>query len=112
MGKRHSHYLKEDGLEGYVEGVPRLSLRRGKNLADLVVNAKEKKQEGKSGPCGKSCKLCSYMEEVTEVKDKKGKRMKIIGKMDCRTVGAVYGMWCKKCEKIVYVGKTMNRVMD
>ena len=110
--KRHSHYLKEDGLEGYVEGVPRLSLRRGKNLADLVVNAKEKKQEGKSGPCGKSCKLCSYMEEVTEVKDKKGKRMKIIGKMDCRTVGAIYGMWCKKCEKIVYVGKTMNRVMD
>ena len=32
--------------------------------------------------------------------------------MDCRTVGAIYGMWCGKCEKVVYVGKTMNRVMD
>ena len=38
--------------------------------------------------------------------------MKIKGVMDCRTVGAVYGMWCKRCDKIVYVGKTMNRVMD
>ena len=32
--------------------------------------------------------------------------------MDRRTVGAIYGMWCKKCEKIIYVGKTQNRIMD
>ena len=44
--------------------------------------------------------------------DKKGRRMKLVGDLDCRTVGAVYGMWCRKCEKIVYVGKTMNRVME
>ena len=36
--RRHSHYLREDRLEGYIKEVPRLSLRRGKNLADLVVN--------------------------------------------------------------------------
>ena len=110
--KRHGHYLKEDGLEGYIEDVPRLSLRRGKNLADLVVNAKKKKQEGGSGPCGKGCKLCGFMKEVTEVADKKGRKMKIVGQLDCRTVGAIYGMWCKRCERVVYVGKTMNRVMD
>lgn len=110
--KRHGHYLKEDGLEGFIEEMPRLSLRRGKNLSDLVVNAKKRKQEGKSGPCGRNCKLCGYMKEVNEVVDKKGRSMKIIGELDCRTVGAVYGMWCRKCEKIVYVGKTMNRVMD
>ena len=51
--KRHGHYLKEDGLDRYIEELPRLSLRRGKNLADLVVNAKVKKEEGRSGPCGK-----------------------------------------------------------
>ena len=110
--KRHSHYLKEDGLEGYIEGVPRLSLRRGKNLADLVVNAKEKREGGRSGPCGKNCKLCGFMEETEAVLDKKGKRMQLVGRMDCRTVGGVYGMYCKKCEKVVYVGKTMNRIMD
>ena len=110
--RRHSHYLKEEGLEKYVEDVPRLSLRRGKNLADLVVNAKEKKNDGGSGPCGMNCKLCGFMEEAKEVKDKRGKPRKIRSQVDCRTVGAVYGMWCKKCEKIIYVGKTQNRVMD
>ena len=110
--KRHGHYLREDGLEKYIEDLPRLSLRRGKNIADLVVNSKVKKQEGRSGPCGKGCKLCGCMERVKEVQDKDGKTMKITGVLDCRTVGAVYGMWCRKCEKVVYVGKTQNRVMD
>ena len=52
------------------------------------------------------------MVETKEVTDKRGERRKIKGKMDCRTVGAIYGMWCKKCKKVVYVGKTQNRVMD
>ena len=110
--KRHSHYLREDGLEGYIGEVPRLSLRRGKNLADLVVNAKAKKGEGRSGPCGRDCKLCGFMKETTEVVDKEGKGLKVIGELDCRTVGGIYGMDCRKCGKIVYVGKTMNRIMD
>ena len=110
--KRHGHFLKEEGLDRYIGETPRLSLRRGKNLADLVVNAKKKVVEGGSGPCGKGCKLCSFMVEAKEVKDKRGGRREIKGRMDCRTVGAIYGMWCKRCEKMVYVGKTQNRVMD
>mgnify|MGYP001792592374 CR=1 FL=1 len=111
--KRHEHYLKEDGIEKYLEGAPRLSLRRGKNLGDLMVNARARKnEEGGSGPCGKGCKLCSFMRETNVVKDKDGKDMKLTEKMDCRTVGAVYGMWCRKCAKIVYVGKTKNRIME
>ena len=110
--KRHGHYLREDGLEKYVEQLPRLSLRKGKNIADLVVNAKPKRGGGGSRPCGKGCKLCKHMEEVDEVEDQKGRKLRLRGMMDCRTVGAVYGMWCRRCEKVVYVGKTMNRVMD
>ena len=111
--RRHEHYLKEDGIEKYIEGVPRLSLRRGKNLGDLVVNAKAKKEEeGGSGPCGKGCKLCGLMRETSTVKDKEGKELKLTEKMDCRTVGAVYGIWCERCKKIVYVGKTKNRIME
>ena len=52
------------------------------------------------------------MVETKEVKDKRGETKKIKGEMDCRTVGVIYGMWCKRCEKMVYVGKTQNRVMD
>ena len=110
--KRHGHFLREEGLDKYIKETPRLSLRRGKNLADLVVNAKKKEGEEGSGPCGKECKLCKFMIETKEVKDKRGETKKIKGKMDCRTLGAIYGIWCKKCEKVIYVGKTQNRVMD
>ena len=110
--KRHGHYLREEGLEKYVKETPRLSLRRGKNLSDLVVNAKAKKEEGGSGPCGKECKLCKFMVKTNEVKDKKGEMRRIKNKVDCRTTGAIYGITCKKCDKVVYVGKTQNRVMD
>ena len=110
--KRHGHYLREEGLEKYVKETPRLSLRRGKNLSDLVVNAKAKKEEGGSGPCGKECKLCKFMVKTNEVKDKKGEMRRIKNKVDCRTTGAIYGITCRKCDKVVYVGKTQNRVMD
>ena len=110
--KRHGHYLKEDDMAPFVTELPRLSLRRGKNIGDLVVNAKPKEEKGGSGPCGKGCKLCRYMKKVDKVKDKDGKEMKLESKMDCRTVGAIYGMHCKKCRKVVYVGKTKNRIME
>ena len=38
--------------------------------------------------------------------------MRLESKMDCRTVGAIYGMYCRKCKKVVYVGKTKNRIME
>ena len=110
--KRHGHYLKEDGMEHFIKDLPRLSLRRGKNIGDLVVNAKARVEGGGSGPCGRKCKLCKFMQVTNTVKDKEGKALKIESKMDCQTVGAIYGMFCKKCEKVVYVGKTQNRVMD
>ena len=75
--KRHSHYLKEDGMEHFIKDLPRLSLRRGKNIGDLVVNARARTEEGGSGPCGKGCKLCKYMQVTDTVKDKDGKEMKI-----------------------------------
>ena len=73
----HRHFLRGDGLERYISETPRLSLRRGKNLADLVVNARAKGKEGGSRPCGRGCKLCKFMMEAREVKDKKGELRKI-----------------------------------
>ena len=80
--KRHEHYLKEDGLEAYVTDIPRLSLRRGKNLGDLIVNAKARSKGGGLGPCGRGCKLCKHMERTDTVKDKEGKELKIQENID------------------------------
>ena len=57
-------------------------------------------------------KSCHFSWRNVNKTDKRGEIRLIKGTMDCRTVGAIYGMWCKKCEKVVYVGKTQNRVMD
>ena len=94
--KRHGHFLKEEGLDKCIKETPRLRLRRGKNLAALVVNAKKKEGEEGSGPCGKECKLCKFMIETKEEKDKRGETKRIKGKIVCRTLGAIYGIWCKQ----------------
>ena len=52
------------------------------------------------------------MRAIDTVKDKDGKEMKLERKMDCQTVGAIYGMHCKKCKKVVYVGKTKNKISE
>jgi gluconate kinase len=52
---RHEHYLREDRLE---ESIGEVSLRRGKNPSDLIVNAKARKKNSGSGPCGGGCALC------------------------------------------------------
>ena len=57
--KRHGHYLKEDEMGNFVKELPRLSLRRGKNLGDLIVNAKAREQEGGSGPVVKDVSFAS-----------------------------------------------------
>ena len=110
--KRHSHYLEEDGLDQFIKELPRLSLRRGKNIGDLVVNAKGREEKRGSGPCGNGCKLCGHMRNTDKVKDKDGKELDLGTKIDCRTVGVIYGMHCRKCDKIVYVGKTKNRLSE
>ena len=82
------------------------------NLADLIVNAKDKMGEGRSEPYGRNCQLCGFMEETTDFTDKCGMKMKFISEIDYRTTKGVRGMRCRGCEKRVNVGKTMNRVID
>ena len=49
---------------------------------------------------------------MMEAKEMTGEDVrKIENKMDCRTVGAIYGINCKKCEKNIYVGKPQNRAL-
>ena len=69
--------MEEDGLEHYIKELPRVSLRRGKNIGDMVV--KERREGGESGPCGKGCKLCRHMWETGTIKDKEGKEMTLRG---------------------------------
>ena len=70
------------------------------NIGDLMVNAKVE-EGGGTGPCGRGCKLCGRMKKVDRVEDKDRKEIVLVGRMDCRTVGAIYGMWWDRCGKVV-----------
>ena len=41
------------------------------------------------------------MKKVDRVEDKDRKEIVLVGRMDCRTVGAIYGMWWDRCGKVV-----------
>ena len=81
-------------------------------LKKEMTNDGESSAAGKSGPCGRGCKLCSMMRKDGEVEDKNGEKIPIEGDLDCRTGGAVYGIWCKKSGKIVSVGQTKKMVKE
>ena len=44
--------------------------------------------------------------------DKQGNTIKLRNDINCKTRGVIYGMWCDKCDKIIYVGETKNSVRD
>ena len=51
------------------------------------------------------------MRKGGEVEDKNGEKIPIEGDLDCQTKGAIYGFWCEKSGKIVYMGQTKMMVM-
>ena len=106
------HHLQREGLQDIIRP-PRLSLRRGRNLGDIIINAKPREEGGvsASGPCG-SCILCRSMSSSSYFKGANGSIYNIRGCYSCKSTGVVYGMHCQICDCIVYVGKTQNSLQE
>jgi hypothetical protein len=94
-----------------IRELPRLSLRRRRNLGDIVVDAKSREEGGTSGPCGK-CKLCESMRQTEKFCGSDGREYEVRGKFNCESVGMVYAMHCEVCEHIIYVGKSQNSLRE
>jgi hypothetical protein len=107
--KNNFHHMRIEGLEEVFSGPPRLSLRKGKSIGNMIVDATSRTEPGSSGCCGK-CILCPNMKSTKQFKDQQGKTFDIRSVMTCETIGVVYAMECGRCEKIIYVGKTSNSV--
>ena len=59
-------------------------------------------------PCGYACALCPFMMSNDHFQDINGKKYYTKGSISCDTNNIVYGIYCKKCDKAIYVGETMN----
>ena len=93
---------------------PITAFRRDQNLQDILVHIKHSKQFNRTiqgtHQCMKKCTICSYAREGNIVE--MNKRYVFNDSITCKTSNLVYGIFCKKCEKLMYVGETGTTVYE
>ena len=89
---------------------PLTAFRRDSNLKDILVHSKHKKMFEREPIKCKSCVICKLITDTTthEVNGKKY-NFKLI---NCKTTNIVYGIKCKECKKLLYVGETGNKIYE
>ena len=102
---------RSDRLKNIFQKDPMVAYKRGRNLKDLLVHGKTRRAlttQGKQD-CGRDCAICQVFYEGDTVPGVGGPVHydKTIG---CRSSNLVYGVWCNKCEKVVYVGQTGDTI--
>ena len=89
---------------------PILAFRRDKNLKDILVHKKHNfmyfKQRNKCEPCRQNCALCPFVRNIYSLTNFEGKSFNIKNYINCKTANIVYAIFCKNCDKFVYVGET------
>ena len=111
LRKRHQTLLNSDRLSEIFPKQPIIAFRRDKNLQDILVHKKHNnmffKKSNKCEPCGaKKCAICKYVQTTSTFKDASGKVFYVRNYINCKSTNVVYSIYCKKCQKIVYVGET------
>ena len=91
-----------------------MSYRRQQNLKDLLVHRKHNSLFYKEKPgtfiCGRQkCVMCKYVKEGPSFHNNDGSStFNTKGRIACTTSNLVYGIFCRKCKKVLYVGETMQ----
>ena len=111
--KRHLLHSSEK-LAKIFPSDPMVAYKRGKNLKDMLVHNKTRRIISNQGGrrqkqnCGKGCVICKRTYADTE--QVYGPRDGCVTTYDrtigCRSVNVIYGLWCKVCRNVCYVGET------
>jgi hypothetical protein len=91
---------------------PLVCFKKDKSLKDILVHVKHNKQiqNGKAGSksCNKGCKLCPFINVTDQFLSSTGEVFKIGQHINCKSEKVIYSIYCKRCDKTVYVGQTGN----
>ena len=114
--KRMSILYRSDRMKKVFKEAPIVAFRRDANLEDILVHAKHRKMfstmpEGTS-TCGKNCVICKHMSDKLSHVSTTGKQFVFKDKINCKTSNVVYGIHCKVCDKIIYVGETGTTIYE
>ena len=98
---------RSDRLKGIFREPPIVAFKRDMNLSDTLIHGKTNKAV-KVGQisCKPYCEMCKllYREEVRDTKDQTA--YKPVTDVTCRIRSIIYGIICKVCQSVVYVGET------
>ena len=80
---------------------------------DILVHRKHnklfyKEEHGTTTCDRKKCTLCKHMKSSEHFSDESGNIYATKGNISCTTENVVYGVFCQKCQKLMYIGETMN----
>ena len=114
--RKHMPILYNSGrLMKAFEKPPLVAYRRDRNLSDILVHGKLNKlmkpRQGKN--CGREdCSVCTRMFEGDVFSTDGMNSYSTRNYKGCATENVVYGIYCCKCTKMVYVGETERQLRD
>ena len=86
---------------------PITAFRRDTNLEDMLVHRKHNRLIGKDKPdkCSKKCAVCPFITQEAELKTDTN-IFRFNNHINCKSSNLIYGISCKVCDRVVYVGET------
>ena len=80
-------------------------------MGDVLVHRKTRRLanngEAPSGSCGKNCCICRILyREEAKIKGPNKLQCTYDRTIGCRSSNIIYGIWCRICQMVVYVGET------
>ncbi|KAK3089634.1 hypothetical protein FSP39_005226 [Pinctada imbricata] len=91
---------KSPKMEKIFSDPPIVAFKRDRNLTDILVHGKLNKifkaTDNSNGRCGDDCVICEILDHGE----------------NCKIRNIVYGIKCKSCNKIVYVGETERTLAE
>ena len=108
---RHMYILHgSKKMRKVFDDAPITAYRRDTNLEEILIHAKHKrifeKEDKGTCQCKKKCIICRHFKTGTKHKSIDGKIYTFSDHIDCKTYNVIYGIFCKKCDAIIYVGET------
>lgn len=100
-----------DRMKEIFPNPPIAAFRRDNNLQDILVHKKHNKlffqQPNSCAPCrSKKCAICPYVIEADTFIGVNGASYKVRNQITCKSTNVVYAVYCKRCERYIYVGET------
>ena len=113
LNKRMEILRKSKKLSNIFKAPPQVSYRRGRNIKDILVHQKwsrtDKKSRKANGQACK-CKICSVTYKSGSAKGCENTHVPVNSTVNCKSSNVIYGVHCKKCEKVLYVGETSTKL--